>query len=243
MDQYKTLSEGTEEIFRFAVAAAWDQHRRYPEFTLPECLAERTMLFSYLHLCSCKEHPFRLRLLDAVSHAEDPQEMISLLPEVQHYVEENHAALFAAPEEFPNGTSVRCAPHSNPNWGYLHFYNGKRPQSFLDSVSGFAAEILQVLAAAEKQFGCKVVYTGSWLNDLSRFLRFFPDEWLENMGPAPDRKFVIPTNGCQGQFYNAAGWLNRRTADFYLENGFLRYSRRESHCSLKNLREHLRTLL
>ena len=243
MDQFKTLADGTEEIYRFAIAAAWDQHRRYPEFTLPECLAERTMLFSYLKLCSCKEHPFRLRLLDACSHAKDPEEMISLLPEVQRYVEENHAALSATPEEFPNGSSVRCVQHSNPTWCYLHFYNGKRPQSFLDFVPEFAAEILQVIDFAEKQFGSKVVFTVSWLNDLPRFLRFFPDEWRENMGPAPDRKFVIPTNGCQGQFYNAAGWLNRRTADFYLENGFLKYSRRESHCDLKNLRKKKKNLL
>ena len=244
MDKFRTVDEGTEEIFRFAVAAAGDQHRRYPEFTFQECLADRTMLFSFLKLCSDKTNPFRIRLLEAAAQAGKPEDMIPLLPEVQRYAKEHFAVMTAVPPEFPNGSSVRAVAHpSNSGWCYLHFYNAKRPRSFLDSDPDFAAELLNILDFAEKELKADTVFTVSWLNENPRFLRFFPEEWLVNMAPPPAPKTIIPTNGCQGQFYNSAGWLNRKTADFYLAHGVLKYARRESHCSMKNMRDHLKKMV
>ena len=239
MNDIRQFADAAEEIYLFSISAAWDQHRRYPHLSLPECLAKRTMLWSFLHLIRDESDPLRLKLLDHIGRAGSPAEMKIHIPAIRQYAADHMQTLRKPPPEYPDGTSVHCVRLANPGWGYLHFYNGKRPLSFLDFPRDFAGELLNKLDDCEKNLGCETIYTATWLNELPRFLYFFPEEWIANMSPPPAPEEILPTNGYQGQFYNAAGFLNRKTADYLLKNGVLKYRRRESHCSIASMRKHL----
>ena len=94
---------------------------------------------------------------------------------------------------------------------------------------------------AEQEHGCKTMYTATWLNSLPAFLRFFPQEWQDNLSHTPNDN-IGPTLGWQGQFINRYGLLNQATAAQYLQTGVLPYARQEAFCSFDALRKHLASL-
>ena len=115
--------------------------------------------------------------------------------------------------------------------------NGIPPKSFLNEPDYFAGNLLRIMDEAEKDFPCDTIYTFTWLNSEPRFLRFFADEWQENLSePHPG---ISSNIGFLGQFINARGGLNRRTAEKFLETGELPFKPRRSHCSCAAMRAHL----
>ena len=122
-------------------------------------------------------------------------------------------------------------------WCVFHITNGIRPKSFLREDYYLAENFLTLMTEAEAEFGYDTLYTFTWLNSHPRFLRFFPEEWQRNLGePHPG---IFANMGFLGQFLNAKGTLNRKTAEEYLSLGELPYPPRKSHCSFASMRKHL----
>lgn len=231
-----------QEGFRFSVEAAWDQHRRYPEFSRGECLRNRSFLHSMLGGNTSQVFADACQLAD---QTDDQNSMENFLPAVYELMTERYAVLNAPDPDYEPGHSVRFATVSHldrfpqaENWCYLHFYNAKRPHSFLEDPRYFADNLRHSITRATAEHSCEIVYTATWLNAHEAFLRFFPESWRNNMFISPDKE-VGPTGGYQYQFLNRMGLLNRKTADYYLQTGVLKYKRNESFCPISELLAHL----
>ena len=231
------IRAGAAEFFEFAVAAAFDQHRRHPELSRSRCLAERSF---FRQLLSGDFLPVCSRVREKIDRAETPEDMKEFIPEIQNIVVERWRDPDDDPE-YPKGHSVRWCLLPGKNWCYLHFHNAVAPKSFLAETEYMKRELLREIDDAEKNGPCDTVFTASWLNSLPAFLRFFPQEWRNNVSATSDGEFG-PTAGWQGQFINRSGRLNKVTAEYFLRNGVLKYPRTGAHCSLAALREHLQNM-
>lgn len=228
------IRAGAAEFFQFAVAVAFDQHRRHLELSKSRCLKERSFFWQLLTSDSL---PICGRVREKIEQVQSPEEMNVFIPEIQNIVVDRWRDLDDDPE-YPKGHSVRWCLLPEKNWCYLHFHNAIAPKSFLAETEYMKQELLREIADAEKNGPCDTVYTASWLNSAPVFLRFFPEEWKKNVSATLDGDFG-PTTGWQGQFINRFGGLNRKNADYLLQHGVLKYPRVEAHCSLSALREHL----
>jgi len=225
------------EFFKFAIAVAFDQHRRHPELPKSRCLKERSFFWQLLKGDS---FPVCARVREKIDQADSPEEMNIFIPEIQDLSVRQWRAPDDDPE-YPKGHSVRWCLLPGKNWCYLHFHNAIAPKSFLLETEYMKQELLREIADAEKNGPCDTVFTASWLNSSPAFLRFFPQEWRDHVSVTLDGDFG-PTTGWQGQFINRFGKLNKSAADYFLQNGILKYPRMNAYCSLSALREHLLNL-
>ena len=121
--------EKYHEFWQFALDAAWDQHRRHPELSRGKCLAERSYFRSLLNGDNSEVFAEACQLADLV---EDKTEMEKLFPRVLERAicaAAERAANYA--KEFAPDRCFRYATLKN-NWCYIHIYNCKQPESFLD---------------------------------------------------------------------------------------------------------------
>ena len=224
--------ENIKKCWQFTLDVTWDQNRRHPELTRGQCLEER----SYLHtLLGTNQAEVFIKARQMADEVAEKEEMNVLLPEVMQFVEENKYPVTLDHPEFEPGRSFRFNLLPN-NWCYIHIRNARMPKSFLSDPAYVAENLRYVMDRAEKEHNCDVIYTATWLNDAYPFLRYFPEEWQNNLADTMD---FGPTMGWQGQFINAQGLLNEAAAARFLKTGVLPCARRESHCSFAVLREYL----
>ena len=220
-----------DDALDFVKRAFAVQRRLHPEISAGECLKRRTFLRSLVG----PDHP---DFMDQAAHfAEAGADALEdLRPELHRIMEERHRAVLQ--EELEH-----CFRYEVDAMGrcYFHIRNPKMPESFLDDRAFVIAEFRRIMEDAASRYGCRELYTVTWLNSLERFLAFLPEEWLQNRKSLPADN-VGPTLGWQGQFINRKGLLNRRAADFYLQYGVLRYPRAESFCSFRAMYEYLEKL-
>ena len=148
----------------------------------------------------------------------------------------------AAPASWNCG-SLKYDPPSGKKpegWVTFHIANAVGPNSIFDDPEYLAYCFLLLMKESEFRFGVNVLYTSTWLNDRAVFIRFFPQEWQDNMSPRPEEKPVPRWHfGWWGQLVTSRGTINPKAERFVRENGFLRYACRESHCSFENMRRHI----
>ena len=223
-----------KKCWYFAIDVAWDQNMRHNELSRGTCLKDRSFLRSLLGTDQAKVFTEAVELADKVA---TKAEMDVLLPKILEYMKEKFPPTLES-NEYEEGLSIRYATLAN-NYCYIHFRNAKRPDSFLNCPEYFAQNLKYIMDKAQKEHNCDTLYTATWLNSLPKFLRFFPQEWHDNLKDTID---FGATLGLQGQFINSAGLLNEATAKKFLETGVLPYARRESHCSFEEMRKHLTKL-
>lgn len=222
------------KCWHFAIDIAWDQNQRNNDISRGTCLKDRSFFRSLLGTDQISVFMQAVELADKVATKED---MDVLLPQILEHMKTKFPPSLAS-NEYEEGMSVRYATLAN-NYCYLHFRNAKYPESFLKYPAYFAQNIKYIMDKAQKEHNCNTLYTATWLNSLPKFLKFFPQEWHDNL---TDTIPYGPTMGWQGQFINGAGLLNEATAKKFLETGVLPYARRESHCSFEEMRKHLTKL-
>jgi len=130
-----------------------------------------------------------------------------------------------------------------PNKPYqimFHIGNAVSPKSIFEDRNYLKNCFLMLMDQTEKKFGAKILYTHSWLNSLPKWLEYFPEEWLNNLGP--EDKNVSWGYGHWGQFISAKGVLNEKYAKFLRETGEFPFWPRSSTCSFSEMRKHLATL-
>ena len=97
-----------------------------------------------------------------------------------------------------------------------------------------------LLDRAEYIYHADGIATGSWLNGLPQWLKWFPQEWLDNMGE-PNTN-VQWHYGFWGSFISARGTFNAKYGQYLREHGKMMFYPKRSFCSIKAMREKLATL-
>ena len=221
------------KCWQFSLDVAWDQNRRHPELSRGTCLRERSFLRTLL---GTDQAPVFEKACSLADSAAEKAEMDQLLPQVQEWMQ----AKYPPPENHPEFEPGRCFRYAlnERHYCYMHIYNAKRPESFLKFPEYVAENLRYIMDKAERDDGCDTLYTATWMTCLPAFLRFFPEEWLQNRTMPAAGEFG-PTMGWQGQFINRFGLLNQTVAKRFLQTGVLPFARKETHCSFAAVRRHL----
>ncbi|MBQ6474125.1 MAG: hypothetical protein IJJ33_19205 [Victivallales bacterium] len=233
------------EFYDFTAAMARRYRADHLEKTFSEILRRHTLLSWWLRDAACElsEFPSVVEEFLSACDMNFDAAVTRFRPILSEFASRNFAGAYAWNPLFAQGRSVRWQePHPElpPSWCIIHLWNGVRPRSFLNDAHGFAVQLVELLEAAAKAYPqYDTLYTFSWLLSEPRFLCFFPEEWLRNLGSP--HSGIHANLGFLGQFIAADGRLNRRTAQFYLDTGRLLFQPRSSHCSFKAMREHLQT--
>ncbi|OQA85963.1 MAG: hypothetical protein BWY31_01582 [Lentisphaerae bacterium ADurb.Bin242] len=230
------------EMFDFIVRCVPCCRKKYPEISCSEILRKHT-LFPYLlreNAQECRQFPAEAEEFLKSADEDLDRAVLEFREKILSVAARNYPESLAPNPLFGEGRSLRFQePHPDlpRNWCVFHITNGIRPKSFLKEELYLAEGFRRLLDEAEADYHYDTLYTFTWLNSNPRFLYFFPEEWRRNLGePHPG---VFANLGFLGQFLNAEGGLNRKTADLYLATGELPFKPRKSHCSFASMREHL----
>jgi len=122
----------------------------------------------------------------------------------------------------------------------FHIANFLSPESFFDYPGYVRDSFRRLLDIAEKDFHADHIGTGTWLNSLPKWLAYFPQEWLDNMGP--QNRDVKWHYGFWGQFLTARQTLNYKYAQILRSTGQMPYFPKSSVCTIQAMREKIATL-
>lgn len=127
-----------------------------------------------------------------------------------------------------------------PDKPYLisfHIGNAIAPKSIFDNKNYLKNCFFDLMNQTEEKFGATTLYTDTWLNSLPKWLEYFPQEWIDNLGP--ENKEVGWGYGHWGQFISAKGDLNKKYAKILRETREFPFWPRISTCSFSAMRQHL----
>lgn len=130
---------------------------------------------------------------------------------------------------------LRHNPSLNPESTLgFHIRNDRTPNSFFHDPAHIRECFNQLLDVAERMHA-EYIGTGTWLNSLPKWLALFPQEWQDNLSePNTDVQWH---KGFWGQFINARGLFNARTAAVLRSTGRFPYYPRTSRCRVSVMRE------
>jgi hypothetical protein len=120
----------------------------------------------------------------------------------------------------------------------FHIANACYPASPFDDPLYFPRCFTSLMDQCEANFGATEIGTGTWMNSYARWLKLFPQEWLDHLSP-PDYN-VLGSYGFWGQFLTARRTFNEKLGRQFRETGRIPYPRRSSWCTIAAMRVHLR---
>ena len=119
----------------------------------------------------------------------------------------------------------------------FHIANACYPSSIFDDKKYLPACFMVLMTQCEARFGVTEIGTSTWLNSYPKWIRLFPQEWVENMGePQTD---VRNHYGYWGQFITSRRTFNHKLAEEYRKTGVLPFLPRRSWCTIESMRRHL----
>lgn len=242
MKSFDEYRRDFEAHFEFITEFAWAEYRRSGGgLSLREILEKRTLL-GYI-LRTTVEDAGKMptpgqKLLDEAESCAPASEkewrafMASHLPGLREHAFAQYPGILGPNPLFPPGCSVRFDPPRDDvpeGWCVLHFHNALAPgDSFLQNRPHMIASLERAVEES-RIYNFTTFYTMTWLNELPRFLSFFPDEWTRNRGEPYE--FIAPNLGFLGQLLTKSGGLNRSVAAELLASGRLPFRPRKAHCS------------
>jgi len=116
----------------------------------------------------------------------------------------------------------------------FHIANAVAPHSIFDDPEHLKSCFRQLLDISEKIYGAKRIATGTWLNSNPKWLKLFPAEWAENMGP--EAADIHGHYGFWGQFITGRGTFNFKYGEILRKTGKLPFALRSSSCSIESMR-------
>ena len=122
----------------------------------------------------------------------------------------------------------------------FHISNMVSPKSIFTDKDYLPQCFMKMLDAVEQKLGAKNIRSGTWLNENPKWLAFFPQEWLDNMGPRNEN--VLWHYGFWGQFISARHTFNAKYGAILRQTGRLPFYHRVSSCSIAAMREKLSSL-
>ena len=259
MPELKTLEEHRKYVEGFARVSFYYARKwlvpRFPERTIGDLLRDHTpLLYHGLDYSpavwnddpECQEILNRANRLAELPPDEFENTMWDEIKELaakRADMSYPHAVGVAAPASWNCGSLKYDAPDGKlpEGWVTFHIANAVGPKSIFDDPDYLACCFLLLLKESEFRFGVNVLFTSTWLNDREAFVRFFPQEWQDNLSPRPEEKPVPRWHfGWWGQLVTGRGTINPKAEEFVRKNGFLKCAERASHCSFENMRRHLK---
>lgn len=120
----------------------------------------------------------------------------------------------------------------------FHIANAVSPCSIFDDPSYLPKCFFDLMKQTEEKYGSTSLATTTWLNSYPPWLKLFPQEWTDSLGP--EEKDVQWHYGFWGQFINAKGTFNFKLGRRLRETGELPFYPRKSSCSFSALRKAFR---
>lgn len=127
------------------------------------------------------------------------------------------------------------------NYCNFHITNYISPKSILKEEKYTADCFVRLMNESGKKFGFDTLRTGTWLNSVPQWLKFFPEEWIRNMGePLMEIKGNL---GSWGQILTAGKTFNFKTGDYIRARLEMPFKPKISWCSFAAMREHIKKFL
>lgn len=258
LEEHKLYGEQMARL-AFYFAKKWLAPRN-PDKPLSELLKNHTPLFYHaLHFSpdSWMNVPGCVQIMNQADRLADlsPEEF-----EEEMWAFTRILSWTQAEDNYPCGVGINTKNHWNcgtlkydpPNenlqkgWVVFHISNAIGPHSIFEDPEYLPRCFQLLMKETEIRYGCDTLYTSTWLNSREEWLKIFPDEWRENMTPTTDeeseegRLFPPWHFGWWGQIVTKRGTIHPSMDQYIRENGKLKFACKASHCSFKNMREHLK---
>jgi hypothetical protein len=160
-----------------------------------------------------------------------------LRPMIVSFAEKTYGSTFKT-EEYQCGSLKYDPPwKDDPKAVMFHIGNALAPKSIFDDPNYLKGCFLDLMNQVEKKYDADTVKTGTWLNSHPKWLEYFPQEWLDNMGPEEEN--VSWGFGHWGQFISAKGTFNHKLGKILRETGRFPYYPRSSRCPISEFRKKL----
>ena len=255
----KTLEEHkayVEQMARISFFFAKRLKKKKPDKSLGELLRDHTPLLhhalNYPDYETKWNNPDCLRIVKKVNELEDSsaQEFEEIM-----YSWIKKLAMERAERFYPTSVGVQVPPDYNAgslkydppkdklpsNYCNFHIANAVFSSSIFKDPQYLPRCFMELMDKSEKEYNYNVLHTGTWLNDESRWLALFPEEWHKNLSLGSDSTGW--SFGYWGQLVTARGTFNEKAGQYVREHGKLKYKCRSSHCSFEAMRKHLSLIL
>lgn len=262
MNTLKSLEEHLFSIetmarLSFFYAARWLKMEFAPEKSMSDCLSCHTPLLFHGLICydreKWQEHPACRLIMDEADKLADlaPDRFENAMWEkcgaaIRQRAEETYSDSrgIGTPPSWNCGSLKYDPPRpETPNVCAFHIYNTVPPHSIFEDTEYLVCCFRLLMKETELRYGADTLTTSTWLNDRSRWLKFFPDEWQQNLSPRDTGRLPGVTVGDWGFIIDARGCINPKWDLYIRENGRFPFYQRKSHCSYTAMRQHLDTLL
>ena len=252
----KSLSahkEYVEQMARvsFFFASKWLKSKM-PEKNIGVLIREHTPLF--YHALEYHDYASRWNIpecLEILAKADELQDLSPMKFENRMWLEIKDLAMKRAeefylqsvgvtpPEDYNAGSLKYDPPADNRPANYCNFHiaNAISPKSIFEDPAYLPECFMQLMDKSEKEYGFDTLVTGTWLNDNPRWLKLFPQEWLDNLSPRTDN--IGWSFGEWGQVVTARGTFNEKVGSDLRRTGKFKYKSRYSRCSFQAMRRHL----
>ena len=132
-------------------------------------------------------------------------------------------------------------PHIQPGYMVFHIANGTCPYSIFDDPSYLPFCFRLLMKETEVKYDAVGLYTVTWLNSNPRWLKYFPQEWIDNMQKPDYARLETPgwSFGDWGQLVTGRGTINKKVEELVRTEGRLKYLALRSTCSYANMKKHL----
>ncbi len=123
----------------------------------------------------------------------------------------------------------------------FHIANACCPASPFDDPLYFPRCFMDLMKQCEDKFQVTEIGTGTWMNSYARWLKLFPQEWMEHMS-LPDYD-ILGHYGFWGQFLTARRTFNHKLGCQFRETRRIPFPKRSSWCTIKAMRNNLRSIM
>lgn len=241
--------EMIREVIRLSLFFAAEYHGRHREETIDSIIAARTSIWEILGLKdSDREAGFTAELgrlyAGAGSSSAFEEEGLKLLePDMEIFIEGNLNWERKILSKYDGSCLRYDAPlESLPrNHCNFHITNSIAPRSITDEEGYTAGCFRRLMEEGRREYGYDVLRTTTWLNSAPQWLKFFPQQWQDNLSEPNEE--IRGNLGYWGQIVTARKTFNRRRGEYIRRNLELPYKPRSSWCTFEAMQEHLQRFL
>jgi hypothetical protein len=221
-----TVGEQMENVAWLSRLATLDRRVLTDAASLPEWQKTRDQLINLISKCESKDQTYLM----------EQQCLNLLLPWFQPKFRDNYI--------FPEQPfhHLWYTMHEENSLVAVHFINADMPESpFLD-IEKFGGYLLRVIEnACQKYPTVQEVECGTWMNNVPRFLKYWPETYHNNRQDWEDTGGFGP--GWWGQYMTAAGRFNEKAAEILRRTCKHRNPLSIGRCPVKDAITHLRDYL
>lgn len=240
--------EFISELIKVSLFFSSEYQKMHPEEEISFIITRRTSLWEILGIRATEQETTLTDALSGLykktvtSNEFESEGFAVLLPHMDVFAVKNIEWEKKVLAKYKDSCFRYDAPSSDRPTNHCNFHitNSISPKSILKE-RGYTTDcFIKLMLESGSQFGFDTLRTTTWLNSLSAWLEFFPDEWHANMiVPAPE---ILGNLGSWGQIITAAKSFNFKTGDYIREHLELPFKMKTSWCSFDSMKRHISKL-